>query len=208
MSQPNDRQAKVSKPGKLDKKLGEFWVGDPWSLFRKENLSAFEPNRTFLNVRGKTFLDISHLTTADSEGDGRSVVPMDFTHDGRMDLVVRQATKGPLLLYENRLPARHSLTVSLRGRESNRLGIGARVVARLENRKVVRELYPQNGFRSQEPANIHLGLGEAQHVDTLVVHWPSGKTQRFDKIAADQHVVLTEGSHAVETVEAGETIAP
>ena len=37
-------------------------------------LSRIERKRAFLNIRGKDFLDISYLTGADSDGDGRSVV--------------------------------------------------------------------------------------------------------------------------------------
>ena len=46
-----------------------------------------------------------------------------------LDLIVRQAGGGPLLLYENRMPRKNYLTVSLRGRASNRQGIGARLTA-------------------------------------------------------------------------------
>ena len=45
-----------------------------------------------MNLGGQDFLDISYLTGADSDGDGRSVVAGDFRNTGQMDLVVRQAT--------------------------------------------------------------------------------------------------------------------
>ena len=111
----------MSAPGKIDPTLGEFWVETPWEIFQQgHNLSCYERNRVFLNLKGKDFLDISHLTAADSDGDGRAVVAADFRNIGMLDLIVRQAGGGPLLLYENRLPRKHYLKVSLRGRSSNR----------------------------------------------------------------------------------------
>jgi hypothetical protein len=212
VSQPSDRQAKVRLPNELDHALGEFWVESPWEIISKgHNLSAYERKRVSWNVQGQNFLDISHLTGADNDGDGRSVVAADFRGTGQMDLVVRQAGGGPLFLYENQFPRRHYLEVSLRGRRSNRLGIGSRLTAQAGGRQVVRELYPLNSFQSQMPSVVHFGLGDATRVDHLTIRWPSGKVQELADLAADRHVVIDEdkeGAAAVETVRPGQTIPP
>jgi len=212
VSQPFDRAGKVSIPGKLDPALEEFWVANPWDIVSQgHNLSAFERNRVFLNIEGRDFLDISGLSGADSDGDGRSVVAADFRNTGQLDLVVRQVGGGALLLFENQLPKRRYLTVSLRGRTSNRLGIGARLTAHVRGRTLVREIYPLNSFRSQMPALAHFGLGEAEAVDRLTIRWPSGTVQELTELAADRHIVVeesTDGPGAVETVVPGRTIRP
>lgn len=223
MSQPNKRGAKIPAPGKLDPRLGEFWVENPWDIVEKgHNLSAYERKRAYLNVANgpgeRNFLDISHLTGADGDGDGRCVVAGDFRNNGQLDLVVRQVGGGPVLLYENQFPQRHYLKVSLRGRPtkdgrptSNALGIGARLTATLKGQPLVRELYPLNSYRSQMPNMVHFGLGEAERVDRLTIRWPSGKVQELTGLAADRHIVVDEGkegSAAVETVVPGKTVQP
>jgi len=212
VSQPFNQGANVPLPGKLDEKLGEFWSTNPWSIVAEgNNLSAFERNRVFLNVKGKDFVDISHLTGADSDGDGRSVVAADFRNVGMPDLIVRQAGGGPLLLYENRLPKKHYLTVSLRGEKSNRLGVGARLTATVGGRQIVREMFPASGFRSQAPSQVHFGLADDTAVDSLTIRWPSGKVQVLKDVAGDRHVVVDEGKEgveAIETVRPGTTIRP
>jgi hypothetical protein len=202
----------VELPGKLDKSLGEFWVTNPWQIVAHgHNLSAFERNRVYLNVKGKDFLDVSHLTGADSDGDGRSVVAADFRNNGMQDLIVRQAGGGALLLYENRLPRKGYLKVSLRGHTSNRQGIGARLTAVVNGQQQPRELYPANGFFSQAPSQVHFGLGDGDKVDRLTIRWPSGKVQVLKGLKGGRHVVVDEGKDgdaAVETVVPGKTIAP
>ena len=212
MSQPCDRTCNVELPGSLDAKLNEFWVGNPWEIMRQgHNVSAFERNRTYLNVGGREFLDVSHLCGADSDGDGRGVVAADFRNTGMLDLIVRQVGGGPLLLFENRLPQSHYLMVTLRGDRSNRRGIGARLTAEVIGRKIVRELFPANGYLSQSPAQVHFGLAGDTKIDKLTIRWPSGRVQEFSGVAGDRHVIIDEakdGPEAIETVTPGQTMRP
>jgi hypothetical protein len=212
VSQPCDRGCTIPTPGRLDKSLGEFWVENPWEIVKHgHNLSAFERKRTWLNIRGSNFIDLSFLTGTDNDGDGRCVVAGDFRNNGRQDLLVRQAGGGPLLLYENNFPQRHYLKVSLRGRQSNRLGVGARLKAVVNGQQRVREMFPINSYRSQMPNRVHFGLGNAERVERLEIRWPSGKTQVLTDLKADTHIVVDEdkeGPAAVQTVVPGRTIQP
>jgi hypothetical protein len=202
----------VPRPGRLDPSLGEFWVENPWDIIRNgHNLSAYERNRTYLNIAGRDFLDVSYLSGADTDGDSRCAVAGDFRKNGQLDLVVRQVGGGPVMLYRNQFPPRHYLEVSLRGTRSNRLGIGARLIAMVQGRPIVRELYPLNSYRSQMPTWVHFGLGDADRVDRLEIRWPSGLVQELTGLAADRHIIVEEGKEgaaAVETVVVGRTIRP
>jgi len=211
VSQPCDRGCKVPAPGKIDPELEEYWSENPWNLATTHNLSCYERDRIFLNVKGKAFLEISHLTKADNEGDGRAAVAADFRNNGRLDVIIRQVGGGPLVLYENRFPQKHYLEVSLRGHKSNRQGIGARLEATVGGRLIVRELYPHNSYMSEAPNRVHFGLGDAERVERLIIRWPSGHKQELRDLAADRHIVVDEalqGSAAVETVVPGRTIRP
>jgi hypothetical protein len=212
VSQPNNRTADVKQPGQLDSKLNEFWVGNPFAIVRNQhNLSSFERNRVYLNVGGKEFAEVSGISGADSDGDGRSAVAADFRNVGRPDVIVRQVGGGPLLLYENRFPQKHYLTVSLRGTTSNKRGIGAKLTAEIGGRKVVRELFAANTYRSQTPAQVLFGLADDTKVDKLTIRWPLGNEQVLTDLTADRHVVITEGKEgaaAVETVTPGQTVRP
>jgi hypothetical protein len=197
-------------------------VENPWEIPTSgHNLSAYERQRVYLNVPAaaggsdalgtRDFLDISYLSGADNDGDGRSVVAADLRNNGRLDVLMRQAGGQPFIIYENDFPQRHFLEVSLRGTKSNRLGIGARLVATVKGQKRVREQYPLNSFRSQMPNVVHFGLGDATVVDRLVIRWPSGLEQELTNLAADRHIIVEEGKEgdaAVETVVPGKTMRP
>ena len=89
MSQPLDRSCLLPELGEVDKKAGEFWVQNPFLIPRNGgNLSAFEPNRLFLNTGDNAFLDASFASSANIDSDSRSVVAADFDRDGAPDLLV------------------------------------------------------------------------------------------------------------------------
>jgi hypothetical protein len=193
VARPFDRTAPVSPAGVLDSDSGQFWVNHPWEIVTENhNLSAFERNRVYLNLGGGRFVDISFLSGADSDGDGRAVVPIDVDEDGMQDLLVRQAGGGPLVVYRNRFPKQHWLRVSLHGCSSNRQGIGARLTAHVGDRQIVRELFPSNTFASQRPAETYFGLADANRIDRLVIRWPSGTIQELTNVAVDRHLVIVE----------------
>jgi hypothetical protein len=193
----------LSAPGEIDVEIGEYWLGNPWLFHEaKKNLSAYERNRVYLNHDGKQFLEISYLSGADSDGDARSSVIADLTGDGMEDVLVRQTGGGPVLLFENRIAKQHWLKVALRGRQSNSLGIGSRLVAEVSDRRIVRELYPANTFYSQTPSYAYFGLGDAAQVDRLTIRWPSGTTQVLERVAGDRHIEVTEGESELRIVTA------
>ena len=202
----------MAQPGKLDGDLKEFWVEHAAQMVRKgENLSAYERNRTYLNVRGKDFLDISFLTGTDSDGDGRAVVAGDFRNTGQLDLIVRQVGGGAFLFFENDFPKRNYLKVSFRGVNSNRLGVGARVTATTKGLVQLRENYPINSYQSQAAKVVHFGLGGAAQVDKLEVLWPSGHKQVFKNIKTNQHILVDEskkGPAAISKVRPGVVSQP
>lgn len=199
MSQPFDRSAHCPPPGTPDSNLGEFWEENPWQIAFRHNLSGFERNRTYLNT-GQGFVDISHLTQADSDGDGRAVVADDFNGDGRLDLLVRQAGGAPLRLYENRFPKQHWLRVSLQGASRNSQCIGARVTVTTGDVTMTRDVYPGNSFHSQSSAAVHFGLGDHTSVSTLSIRWPDGRTLELKDVEVDQHVRISEDTDTQQVV--------
>jgi hypothetical protein len=177
----------------LDKEAGQFWVSKPWEIVAEEhNLSAFERNATYLNVGEGRFVDLTFVSGAGNDGDGRSVIALDVDNDGMQDLVVRQAGGEPLLLLRNRMPKRHWLRIALKGTESNAQGLGARITATIGGRTLVRELYPINTYFSQAPAEAHFGLGDATVVDRIDIRWPSGKTQSLTNVPVGRRMSVTE----------------
>jgi hypothetical protein len=204
VSHPLDRYKQLDVPA-LDKKRGEVWLRNPWDAgATNHNLSAYEPNQVFLNLRNRRFVNIGYLTGADSDGDGRGVLVADVDGDFQPDLLVRQSGGGPLRVFANRFPPTNRLFVVLEGTSSNSLGIGATLVAEVGDRRIVRQLFPQNNFYTVQASQVRFGLGQANKVDRLTVSWPSGEVQQFDSVPVNACIRITEGQPEFTTLLSGE----
>jgi len=80
------------------------------------------------------------------------------------------------------------------GTASNRSAIGARVRVVAGDLTLVDEVRGGGSYLSQNDLRVHFGLGDNAGAARVEVRWPNGNEERFDGIAADRIVVLTEGA--------------
>ena len=164
----------------------EFW--EQQQPFQLENL-AFQNtgDLKFKNVSKKWGLDHLGVSTGAAVGD--------LDNDGDLDLVVN-GFEEPVRIYRNDVAKQNSIRIRLVGVSSNRYGVGTTV--RLFNgngQEQVRHVSASRGFMSASESIVHFGIGDNSQVEKLVIEWPSGIVQQFDKLAANQlYTVLEQGS--------------
>ncbi len=150
-----------------------------------------EPNSVFVNVGDGTFEDVS-------AGAGRGFVRAvrahrgcafaDFNRDGRVDVVVTSLGE-PAELWENLSPGDHRwLNVRLKGRRSNRDGLGT--VIRVGDQSNV--MTTAVGYASSNHDGVHFGLGDTEESVRVEILWPSGTVQVLESVDAGQVLRVTE----------------
>ncbi len=93
---------------------------------------------------------------------------------------------------------RNWLAVELVGTKSNRDAVGARVSIVVKGKPQMREVVLGDGYGSQNSLRQYFGVSDAAAVDEMVVRWPrSGVVQKFQNVAANRIVQVTEGSNAL-----------
>jgi hypothetical protein len=110
----------------------------------------------------------------------RSAVMLVLDGDSDLDLVNYEFFGRPQLLLSDLAQHHHvnALSIRLRGRRSNREGIGARVIVVLpEGRRMVQVMDGKSGYLSQSVLPLYFGLGEDDHASAIEVTWPSGERQ-------------------------------
>lgn len=155
---------------------------------------------TFLENIGGAFKQINDFIRNPflEDGVGDNAVAADFDNDGFLDLYIMNGmgelpfAHGSHRLLKNNGNGNHWLELDLVGTESNANGIGAKVYLTSNDKTQLRE---QNGGMHRDAQNghrIHFGLGKNLKANTIRIEWPSGKTQIYHDVNADQILRIIE----------------
>lgn len=142
-----------------------------------------------------TFTDISEqvgLWDFESPGVGRGVAAADYDADGDIDLFIVNSGEKPRLLQNRGGNSLNWLHIRTIGVESNRDGIGARIMVITGDIQQIREVAAGSSYLSQHSPEVEFGLGNHDIVDKVIVRWSSGTVQTLTNVAVNQRLVITE----------------
>lgn len=172
------------------------------------NYQSIVPNKLFMNVGGKKFMDgtVASRTGNIQKGHGISIADMD--NDGDQDIYVEMggAYRGdgyPSSMYIN--PGQNQnnrIYLKLEGTKSNKAAIGAKITLKFRengvSRMVYRELNSGGSFGSN-PLRREIGIGSATVIDEISITWPaSGITQVLTNVEPNQFLRIVEGKEGAE----------
>lgn len=173
----------------------DFYIGTGDPDFR-----LLVPNRMFRNEAGA----FKEVTTSGGFGHlqkGHGIGFGDVDNDGDQDVyaVMGGAYSGDMaanVLFENPGHGNSWIKLDLRGVESNRMALGARITLRIGARYIYSRVGPGASFGAN-PYRRELGIGRAERIDEVRVWWPSGREQVFKDVAANRAYGLEEGGQLV-----------
>ena len=148
-------------------------------------------NRLFRNDHSGGFTEVGDQFDVDDGRSGVSAAWGDFNKDGWLDLYVGNDNQ-PNRLYRNNITGSRWLSVRLVGAQSNRNGIGARVVSVLGTTRQLRDVDGGSGYFSQPSLPVEFGFGTQAVVDSLIIQWPSGLRQVLNQVPTNQHLTAFE----------------
>jgi hypothetical protein len=161
----------------------------------------YEEEKTlYRNLGEGRFVDATRTQGPDFRAPrvGRGLAVGDYDNDGWQDfLVSNNGQDAQLFRNEGRSsPAakdNHWIAVRLIGVTSNRDGIGASLKLTAGDFTSYDQAKGGMSYCSAQDPRIYFGLGKHDHVDSIVIRWPSGYAQELKDIPADVIVIATEG---------------
>lgn len=180
-------------------------------------------NRLFHNNANGTFTDVAATLGAalqDNISLHKGVAWADYNNDGFLDLLIKDGigseedtgdgASGVHRLLRNTPNGNHFIKVTLRGVQSNRQGIGARVtVTTPEGLTCYRQNTGDGGgnYSSQGSQPLHFGIGAASEA-TVTVTWPGKGTDTVPQVAANSTVEVVENGIPTPTPTPTATPSP
>jgi hypothetical protein len=124
---------------------------------------------------------------------GRGLAVGDIDNDGDPDLLINNCNQTADLLRNVSSTGNNWLSIKTVGTQSNRDGIGARLVLKTGELTQIREVKAGSSYQSQNDLRVHFGLGKASRVDRLELRWPSGAVDVLENIKVNQLLTIREG---------------
>jgi hypothetical protein len=158
-----------------------------------------EPKLLNLNQRNGTFCDASDEAgpALKERRVSRGLAIGDLFNDGNMDVVVGDIDGAPMLLRNRGISGRHWVSFELTGTKSNRLALNARISIVAGGITQTDEIHSGGSYLSQNDLRVHFGLGSAEKIQSVTIHWPSGKVETLSNLVADRYYSVLEGQGIV-----------
>lgn len=164
---------------------------------------AGDSHYIFRNNGDKTFTAISNPFDFNSM---ESFAVGDLNGDGFQDVYAGYAyvyttpSSIPDALWMNDGNDNHFYGLNLRGQQSNRNGVGAKVHLYSALGIQTREVRSGESYGISNSLQIHFGMGQLTKIDSVVIHWPSGVRDVLLEPTVDQYETLYEGGCIVPSV--------
>lgn len=170
------------------------------------DLRTIVPNRLFLNNKGKSFEEVTSQSATGHLQKGHAVAFVDLDNDGDQDIycVLGGAYEGDNFfnaLFKNNWNKGNWLKVQLEGVKTNRAGLGAKLEVHLEGGQTLYRTVDNSSSFGENPFMVHLGLGEKERLEKLVIHWPSGIQTEYFGISKNQRILVREGENKIVPLE-------
>lgn len=150
----------------------------------------------FHNLGGKKF-EVMPAVTGTGLAEvltGRGAAFGDLFNDGRIDVVINQLDRVPVLLQNVTKENNHWVGLKLvGGPKSPRDAVGATVYLTAGGIRQRADVLSGGSFASNNDPRPHFGLGAATKVDKVEIHWPSGAIQNLTLPAVDRFFTIEEG---------------
>lgn len=150
-------------------------------------------NYFFRNDLGDSFENVTSKWIGADDSFSTGAAYADLDNDGDLDLIINNVNDVATLL-RNDIVSQNYIHVKFDGNEANRHGIGAKVMAYVGGKKIIRELQSSRGWQSSVEPKLHLGLGSASIIDSLIVVWPGGNYQKLFNVTTNQSLTLHESN--------------
>lgn len=165
---------------------------------RSRGVTAKEPLRLFRNDGRGKMVDVSNGSGEVflEKHSARGLATGDLNNDGYPDFVVGVNGDAPLLLMNNGESRNSWMGLHLTGTTANPAAIGTLIKWSVDG--VVRSMLKRAGgsFMSAHDPRELMGLGAAQRLEWLEIHWPKPSTRvdRFSALPVNRYYVIKEGA--------------
>ncbi len=164
-------------------------------MFGYDDPFNFTPLRFWDNDGTGQMTEISASLGLTDARNGKGILKFDYDRDGDQDIFVTNNGDTPVLYRNDIGNAKPWLQVQLRGFETNRSGVGARIYVYSigTTNPQMREVSASTNYMSHNDIVEHFGLSTATFANVVRVDWPlSGLSSFYRNVTSGQKITIYE----------------
>jgi len=161
-------------------------------------------NYFFKNNGDLTFTDYTSNWFQKLPSFSNGSIYADLDNDGDQDLVVNNVNSEAFIL-ENKTEtfSNQFIKIKFKGSEKNTMGIGSKIKVFSDSLAIFQENYTTRGYLSAVAPEMTLGIGSREKIDSLIVIWPDGQSQKLLDLKAGSTLLLDYKMAALKTSNKG-----
>ncbi len=169
------------------------WTGD--------DIEALLLNDDYEGVR--SFVDVGQFANLLKLGDRKGSGLIDYDMDGKLDIYIASVEFNSIVYHNEGTEIPNNwIGLDLWGIKSNKDALGSRVTLYAGGKQQVRYRRAATTWRLQDRPYVHFGIGQATHIDSVVIHWPAGNKQVLTDLAINQyHKIEESGGTSVQIAD-------
>lgn len=156
--------------------------------------------RLFLSNQDGTFKEVSEECGLLDTKQGRGLSVLDYDQDGDLDVFINNYRDTPSLWRNDLASESNFIAINLLPK-TGITAIGAKVHLYANGQQQFRELRCGTNYNSQNPLQLHFGLGQVNWVDSIIVQWPDNSLQKYYQVSGNQFLTIDQNLELVDNTE-------
>lgn len=158
-------------------------------------------NHFYINQGGQGFVLDNSPFPSEYISKSFSVAKGDINNDGYVDIIVMNDEPDEPLLWLNSGGNNNFIKILPKGTLSNRMAIGTWVKIFVGGQQFTKYTFCGENYVGQDSQHLIFGLGSASMVDSVIVTYTSGHTDKYYNLPANSTYVFTEGETLFATID-------
>lgn len=180
------------------------------SEYLKAIPSTLLQNFFFKNRNGIQFDKVSDEWGSSEKSFSNGAASADLDNDGDVDIVVNNINAEPFLYVNNatELLENNYVKISFEKCRKQKVNyIGTKIEVVQGETRQYRSIYPSMGYFSYSSSDIVFGLGTSSVIDSIIVHWPDGRSQFLTNTDEVNQVLVLDRNEMEDYGEANAGVA-
>lgn len=167
-----------------------------------ESVTFAQNDSLYENLGNGKFTDITEFagSALKEKRVSRGLVTADLDGDGDLDYITSNNGETAQIAFNETAEKGNFAIFWLEGEKANRSAIGTRIVAKIGDKTIQRQIMGAQSYLSVSDLRVHFGLGQAEKIDELTIYWAGSEPQALKDIQAGKFYYIREGKEPIQFI--------